>query len=146
MCVYVYHVQGEQIRAAVQAAVAVSTVPDLRTTKPKEKKGQSKHRNLNAACTMHYSFIFNRYRALKRADIHSQVRPQKEEERFESNHIVTLQDTNQCCPYFQGLQSSKPSQVEEQKEKRFEILLCGLQFSPQSDACHNIFGLVCTIS
>ena len=53
MCVYVYHVQGEPIRAAVQAAVAVSIVPDLRTTKPKEKKGQSKHRNLNAACTMH---------------------------------------------------------------------------------------------
>ena len=46
MCVYVYHVQGEPIRAAVQAVVAVSTVPDLRTTKPKEKKGQSKHRNL----------------------------------------------------------------------------------------------------
>ena len=40
----------------------------------------------------------------------------------------------------------KASQVEEQKEKRFEILLCGLQFSPQSDACHNIFGLVYTIS
>ena len=62
--------------------------------------------------------IVSSYRDLKRADILSQVRPQKEEEGFISVHFVILQDTNQSCPSFQGLESSKHQTKPSQRTRK----------------------------